>query len=391
MTGGPWSATLTDTDVGTTLAWADGLIDSIGDLGRWLAEYRLADLASDTGLQHAVSQIAAFRQRAAGRTELDPELLTALITLRVTARENVGQVGMHVRAVLANRQGLLKARAADLAALEAKNHKLAERLIDRARRENATIEAAGRRLNGLIAVMGKRRAQVTELIGPHALQSEVDRVQRAVLEAGAAAQAKQLLTQFCAFVGGRIRDSTAHLNEIHAMVAALYLAFRSQHAFREKPPAMFEDARYLRELENLQETCGREFDLAFSSRFGRRAATGAAFANLGARAGYLFQIANDEAGGWIAGITAPLEAHVLELQTGLRHCLSNLKKVYRGIAELDREIARGAPMDAEVVERLMELGYLEAALSRSLAVSPPEDIAERTAKTDPLRIAEGNV
>lgn len=390
MTGGPWSATLTETDVGATLAWADGLIDTIGDLGRWLAEYRLADLSSEAGLQHAVSQIAAFRQRAAGRTELDPELLTALITLRVTARENVGQVGAHVRAVLATRQGQLKARAADLAAVAEKNHKLAERLIDRARRENATVDAASRRLNGLIAVMSKRRAQVTELIGPQALQPEIDRVQRAVLDASAAAQAKQLLTQFCAFVGGRIRDGTAHLNEIHAMVAALYLAFRSQHGFREKPPAMFEDARYLRELENLQEACGREFDLAFSSRFGRKGATGAAFANLGARTTYLYQIANDEAGGWIAGITAPLEAHVLELQTGLRHCLTNLKKVYRGIAELDREIARGGPMEIEVIERLMELGYLEAALARSLAVSPPEDIAERAAKVDQVRVAEGN-
>ena len=371
----PVSATHHATDVGSTVAWAHGLIDAIGDLQRWQYESGLSDLASEAGLRHATSQLSTFCQRLDGRPALDSDSLTALITLKVTVRESVGQACAHVRTLLSARHAGLKTRATELAALEAKNHALAERLIDRARRENAAHDSATRRLNGLVAVLSKRRAQVTELIGPNALQRDIERTQRAVLEATAAGQAKQLLTEFCALVGDRIREGTAHLGEIHAMVAALYLAFRSQHAFRDKPPAAFEDARYLRELENLQETCGREFDLAFSSRFGRKAATGAAFANLGARAIYLFQIANDEAGGWIAGVTAPLEAHVLELQTQLKHRVANVKKVYRAIGELDREIARSAPLEFEVIERRSELGYLEAALQRSLSDVPPDELA----------------
>ena len=353
--------------------WTARVAGAVADLRAWIHESDIGEPALDEALARAVARLHELESDAA---PVGPaERAAARATTRIACHEAVVRVCTACRAALRQRMDDVRARTAELGALRDKNYVLASRLLERARRENANLERAARRLTGLKNVLAKRRGTLGAIFAAEPVEQALGLVRRGVLEASGGEHAKLAMTGFCTGVSERVKTIAESIEETAAMVAEVYGAFRDQHALSLTPPRAPQADRYMRDLQGAQDICGQEFDLAFSSRFGRRGALSAAVDRLGARAIALAHVATAETSEWIDAVEAALDRHVAEQRARLQRRVDNLKRIHDAVAVLESEFAESEPLERQIGERLGLLGALEGSFESALAHGYPGDLA----------------
>ncbi len=317
-----------------------------------------------------------------------PALETAISRELIPCKQAL--VGESTRAVVEDlvveTTDLLEARLAtiqdqidELEHLRGKNRDVIQHMMAKANEDKEQFERGLRQFNALRGVFAAQVERLRARLGLESLRREIGRTRAAMEKSRFSAGLRESMVHFFGQLNGDLDASAAAIQEIRAMMLAMYRKFSDEYGLAMVNPPEHSLARYRKEIGRLEDISAARFQSFVSMlTLGQHQLTRRFFETLASKVTQVFEFANSETESWLKALIAPMETQVREHSLQLKRRLDNVSRIHAATETLDERIAELDAAMGVVGDQIDQLARINARIADALS-TPPD--AVRLAKS----------
>ena len=278
-----------------------------------------------------------------------------------------GDVSRRVRGLLESRLAGLREQLAELTELRGKNKGVVEYMMGKVRAEKDEFEAGLQRYYAVRSVFSTLTNKLLGHLGIDVLRQLTRETRTAMLEAVFSKTLSEAMARF--FGGSReaLAKSNGEINEILAMMEAVYKKFSVEHGLKLGSPTSFSLLRYEKELDRLQAWCDAHLNTMVSLlTHDKKNITQKFFEEVAVQVRRAFEHANKDAEAWLRAIMAPMETQVREHHIQLKRRLESIKRIHQATDTLEDRIAELESVEQTLLQQIQALEEIAGRVRESL-------------------------
>jgi hypothetical protein len=304
----------------------------------------------------------------------DPELLTksrlplleaALSDELIPAKQDIvrentesefGDVSQRMRGLLESRLAGLREQLTELTELRGKNKGVVEYMMGKVRAEKEEFESGLQRYYAVRSVFSTLTNNLFGHLGMDGLRARTSATRETMLEATFSKSLSDAMTTFFGHSRESLSKSTGEINEILAMMDAVYKKFSVEHGLKLGSPTAFSLLRYEKELDRLEAWCNTHLNSMVSlMTTDKKHITQKFFEEVAVQVRRAFEKANKDAETWLRAIMAPMETQVREHQIQLKRRLESIKRIHQATDTLEDRIAELDSVEKSLLTQIVAL------------------------------------
>ncbi len=220
--------------------------------------------------------------------------------------------------LVTNTQDLLTARLhsvdeqlEELIGLRGKNEEVVQHMMKKIEEEKAQFERGLQQFHALRSVFSQHSNQLFSYLGMERIKSEVHDTRVAMEKSRFSAGLQSAMNEFFAKIRQNISQSSLAIDEIKAMMSAMYRKFRLEHGLAEITPPNYSTFKYKKEMDRLEDSYNKHFNTLYNMLTTEQyTLTAKFFETLASRVINIYEVANREADSWLKAIMSPMESQV---------------------------------------------------------------------------------
>jgi predicted GTPase len=272
---------------------------------------------------------------------LSSELIPAKRDIVCDSTESeFGDVSRRVRGLLDSRLTGLREQLTELTELRGKNKGVVEYMMGKVRAEKEEFESGLQRYYAVRSVFSTLTNNLFGHLGLDVLRQLTHETRTMMEEAAFSKTLSDAMANFFAQARQALSKSSGEINEILAMMEAVYKKFAVEHGLKLGSPTNFSLLRYEKELDRLQAWCDDHLNTMVSLlTHDKKNITQKFFEEVAVQVRRAFEHANRDAEVWLRAVMAPMETQVREHQIQLKRRLESIKRIHQATDTLEDRIA----------------------------------------------------
>lgn len=334
-------------------------------------------VSAQKGLYAKVHKVASLLERsrlAKLENALSSELLPARQQiLRENALLETGDILRRADELLASRLKGLREQLQEMSDLRGKNQSVIEYMMRKVRAEKDEFERGLQKYHAVRSVFTNLSNRLFQHIGMDAVRSETKRTREAMIDARLSKGLREAMEQFFSKLHENLRKSSSEIEEITAMLDAMYKRFAVEHGLKLAPPAAFSTIRYEREIARLRHAFDEQLNsVGTMIAHWKGTVTQRFFETIAIEARRTFEVANRDIEQWLRAVMAPLETQVREYQLQLKRRLESVKRVHEATGTLEERIQELEQSESAMLRQLEEVASMRRVIEAALGETPDE-------------------
>jgi DNA repair exonuclease SbcCD ATPase subunit len=260
--------------------------------------------------------------------------------------------------VLESRRRNLVEQLFELNGLRGKNRAVVEQMARRIRVERAEFDNSVRKLQALRTVFSRHSQGIYRAVGIDQLKRHVREARQLMRASRFSAGLRDGMSSLVTASQADFDEVTRLVDEVQAMMAAMYQTFNREHGLTLGLPMQFSTHRYRSELQRIESLHRKQFGPISILTTEKWALTRRFFESVAARLRELYEQANRELESWLRAVIAPIESQVREHQTQLRRRLESVQRIIEASEGLESRIRELEETKAQVEQQLALLQEL---------------------------------
>ncbi|MBA3995647.1 MAG: GTPase [Candidatus Accumulibacter sp.] len=312
-----------------------------------------------------------------------PELEHALSAELIPAKQEIvrdncdaefSDLYARMRGLLDTRLAGLREQLTELNELRGKNKGVVEYMMGKVRTEKEEFEAGLQRYYAVRSVFSQLTNNLFAHLGLDSLRSLTHSTREAMLEATFSKTLSDSMKNFFRVARENLDKSNGEINEILAMLEAIYKKFAVEHGLKLGTPTGFSLIRYEKEIDRLEQWCDTHLNTMFQLLTHQKAnVTQKFFEEVAVQVRRAFERANRDAEAWLKAVMAPMETQVREHQIQLKRRLESIKRIHQATETLEERIGELTHVEDGLVadvDSLEEIGRgVHATLRQGVAAA----------------------
>ena len=301
-----------------------------------------------------------------------PQLEAALSDELIPAKQDIvrdntesefGDVSLRMRGLLESRLSGLREQLNELTELRGKNKGVVEYMMGKVRAEKEEFESGLQRYYAVRSVFSTLTNNLFGHLGMDGLKQLTSTTRDAMIEATFSKTLSDAMSTYF----GRSRESLAkssnEINEILAMMEAVYKKFAVEHGLKLGTPTAFSLLRYEKEIDRLEIWCDAHLNSMVSLlTTDKKHITQKFFEEVAVQVRRAFERANKDAETWLRAIMAPMETQVREHQIQLKRRLESIKRIHQATDTLEDRIAELDTVEKSLLVQIQALESMSASV-----------------------------
>ena len=281
------------------------------------------------------------------------------------------------QALLAARVGEVKDQESELVGLRDKNQGVMQGMLDRVKAEKAQFERGLMQFSAIRSVLARSTNTLFAHLGMEAYTAQVEKAHKGISGATFSAGMLDAMRGFFSHNRLLLETSNRIVAEITDMMAAMYQRFSEDFKLNLSMPRAFSMARYITELDRVEDSFNRRFGAVSMITQYERTLTKRFFDVVATRIQKAFEIANRDTEGWLKAVMNPLEGQIKERQHGLKKRLESLKRIHAAADTLEERIDELAENERVITAQVVALENLRLEIEAMLSQDMIEPEVER--------------
>lgn len=268
--------------------------------------------------------------------------------------------------ILQGRLAGVREQLDELTGLRGKNQDVIQHMLDKIKKDKEDFEKGLQRFQALRSVFSQQTNVLFTYLGMDALKAEVKATRLAMINSKFTRGIREAMNKFFRDVNHNITRSGQQIEEIKAMMEAMYKRFNEDHGLSQATPAPFSTLKYLKEIAKLEKAYNEHFNTALTMLTNEKfTLTTKFFETLASRVIHVYEIANRDVDNWLKAVMAPMETQVREHQLQLRRRLESIKRIHKATDTLEDRITELEHMEEGIMQQLESLNRMEEQLERA--------------------------
>jgi hypothetical protein len=294
-----------------------------------------------------------------------PQLEAALTDELIPAKQDIvrdntasefGDVSLRMHGLLESRLAGLREQLTELTELRGKNKGVVEYMMGKVRAEKEEFESGLQRYYAVRSVFSTLTNNLFGHLGLDGLRQLTGKTRETMLEATFSKTLADSMSAFFAQTRDSLTRSTREINEILAMMDAVYKKFAVEHGLRLGSPTTFSLLRYEKELNRLENWCNEHLGSMVSLlTTDKKHLMQKFFEEVAMQVRRFFEKANKDVETWLRAIMAPMETQVREHQIQLKRRLESIKRIHQATDTLEDRIAELVLVEKHLLQQIQEL------------------------------------
>ena len=305
-----------------------------------------------------------------------PQLEAALSEELIPAKQDIvrdntesefSDVSQRMRGLLESRLAGLREQLTELTELRGKNKGVVEYMMGKVRAEKEEFESGLQRYYAVRSVFSTLTNNLFGHLGLDSLRQLTGKTREAMLEATFSKTLADSMSGFFKQNRDSLSKSTHEINEILAMMDAVYRKFAVEHGLKLGSPTTFSLLRYEKELNRLEAWCSEHLGSMKSLlTTDKKHITQKFFEEVAVQVRRAFEKANKDAETWLRAIMAPMETQVREHQIQLKRRLESIKRIHQATDTLEDRISELESVEKHLLQQIQELEGVAAQVRQLL-------------------------
>ena len=349
-----------------------------------LPAHQIFPVSAQKGLVAKINDDAALLERSR-LSQLEAALSEELIPakqeiVREGTDADFAELYMRTRGLLESRLAGLREQLSELGELRGRNKGVVEYMMGKVRAEKEEFEAGLQRFYAVRSVFSTHTNKLLEHLGLDGLRARTQATREWMLGATLSLQLSEAMSSFFRSTRDSLAQSTTEINEIHAMMEAIYRKFSVEHGLKLGSPPEFSLRRHEKEIVRLETWCNTHLNtMAQLLRHGKKNLTQKFFEEVALQVRRAFEHANRHAEGWLKAVMAPMETQVREHQIQLKRRLESIKRIHQATDSLEDKISELTHLEASLVAQIQSLETVASTIR--LALEAPIDSSDQMVVT----------
>jgi hypothetical protein len=262
----------------------------------------------------------------------------------------------HMRGLLDSRLAGLREQLDELTELRGKNKGVVQYMMGKVRVEKEEFEAGLQRYYAVRSVFAQLTNKLFGHLGLDALRSLTASTREKMKEATFSKTLSDAMKNFFNVSRVNLTKSDGEINEILAMMEAIYKKFSVEHGLKLGTPIGFSLIRYQKEIARLEHWCDTHLNTTFQLiTQDKSTVTQKFFDEVAIQVRRAFDHANRDAESWLKAVMAPMETQVREHQIQLKRRLESIKRIHQATDTLEDRINELLHVENNLVSQLVSL------------------------------------
>ena len=302
---------------------------------------------------------------AALTQELIPHKL-ALVS--ESAQASVEDVIVKTTELLETRLATIQDQVDELQGLRGKNRDVIQHMMVKANEDKQQFERGLQQFNALRNVFASQVETLRRHLGMQALRDEVRHTRQTMEKSHFSAGLREAMGRFFRHVDGNLKASSESIQEIRAMMTAMYQKFSDEHGLAAVNPPDHSLRKYRKEMARLERIFDERFNTVFKMlTLGQHQLTARFFETLASKVVQVFELANSETEAWLKALIAPMETQVREHKTQLKRRLESVSRIHAATETLDERISELETAMGTVSDQLDQLARINTRIADALS------------------------
>ncbi|MHB1145608.1 MAG: dynamin family protein [Thiobacillus sp.] len=282
--------------------------------------------------------------------------------------------------LLETRLATLQDQVDELEGLRGKNHDVIQHMMVKANDDKQQFERGLQQFNALRNVFASQVETLRQRLGMEALSQEVRKTRRAMEKSRFSSGLREAMGRFFRTLDDNLNASSSSIQEIRAMMTAMYQKFSNEHGLAAVNPPDHGLSKYRKEMARLERIFDERFNTIFKMlTLGQNQLTARFFESLASKVVQVFELANSETEAWLKALIAPMETQVREHKTQLKRRLESVSRIHAATETLDERIAELETAMGTVSDQLDQLARINTRIADALTDHPDEARLAKTA------------
>ncbi len=306
-----------------------------------------------------------------------PELEAALTAELIPFKQELVRQSTHgaIEDIVVKTTELVEARLAsiqdqveELEGLRGKNRDVVAQIMLKVNHETRQFETGMSQFKALRTIFAHHADTLRRHLGMPRLHAEVKKTRRDMEQSRFSRDMRDAMLEFFSAMRGNLSKAGHQVDEIQAMMAAMYRKFSDEHGLSAISPPSHNLVRFHKEIERLERIFNERFNTVLQMLTqGQHSLTSKFFETLASRVVHVYEIANRETESWLKALIAPMETQVREHQIQLKRRLESVQRIHDATETLDQRIEELNANAASAEQQLEQLASLNSLIGESLA------------------------
>jgi uncharacterized coiled-coil protein SlyX len=280
----------------------------------------------------------------------------------------VEDVVVRTTELLETRLATIQDQVDELQGLRGKNRDVIQHMMAKANEDKQQFERGLQQFNALRSVFAGQVDALRLRLGMQALRKEVRSTRKAMEKSRFSAGLREAMGRFFRQLNGNLEASASIIQEIRAMMTAMYQKFSDEHGLAAVNPPEHSLRKFRKEMARLERIFEERFNTVFKMlTVGQDQLTSHFFETLASKMVEVFELANSETEAWLKALIAPMETQVREHKIQLKRRLESVSRIHAATETLDERIAELEASLGTVSDQLDQLARINARIAGALS------------------------
>ncbi|MEW6118530.1 MAG: dynamin family protein [Pseudomonadota bacterium] len=285
-----------------------------------------------------------------------------------STQTTVEDVVVRTTELLEARLATIQDQVDELESLRGKNRDVIQHMMVKANEDKQQFERGLQQFNALRTVFAGQVDSLRQRLGMDTLRREVKQTRLAMEKSRFSAGLRESMTHFFRQLNDNLDASALTIQEIRAMMTAMYQKFSDEHGLAMVNPPEHSLTKYRKEMARLERIFDERFNTLFSMlTVGQHQLTARFFETLASKVVQIFEFANSETESWLKALIAPMETQVREHKIQLKRRLDSVSRIHAATETLDERIAELDAAMGTVSDQIEQLARINARIADALA------------------------
>jgi predicted GTPase len=285
-----------------------------------------------------------------------------------STQAEVDEVVIRTTELLETRLSNTQDQIDELQGLRGKNRDVIQHMMVKANEDKQQFERGLQQFNALRNVFASQVDTLRHRLGMETLQDIVDQTRQTMEKSHFSAGLREAMGHFFREVDANLNASGEILQEIRAMMTAMYQKFSDEHGLGAVNTPDHSLHKYQKEMARLERIFEERFNTFFKMlTLGQHQLTARFFETLASKVVQVFEYANSETESWLKALISPMETQVHEHKIQLKRRLESVSRIHAATETLDERIAEIEVATGTVRDQLDQLARINARIADALS------------------------
>ncbi|HWR76252.1 MAG TPA: dynamin family protein [Thiobacillus sp.] len=285
-----------------------------------------------------------------------------------STQASVEDVVVNTTELLETRLANIQDQVDELQGLRGKNRDVIQHMMVKANEDKQQFERGLQQFNALRSVFASQVDTLRRQLGMQALRDEVRQTRLAMEKSHFSTGLREAMGRFFRQVDGNLKASAESIQEIRAMMTAMYQKFSDEHGLAAVNPPDHSLRKYRKEMARLEGIFEERFNTIFKMlTLGQHQLTARFFETLASKVVQVFELANSETEAWLKALIAPMDTQVREHKIQLKRRLESVSRIHAATETLDERIAELETSMGTVSDQMDQLARINTRIVDALS------------------------